>query len=599
MDIPMETFTLRAILASLFEGNPDAVVVYDRDGHLAAANPAASEITGFTTEELLGVPYREHIHHSEAALIEFAFESALRGQSGHLETTIRCKDGRIMPVECHIFPARSDGEIIGVFAQARDIIALRTAELSLGANQQRFRSLFEYHPDGIMELKASAVISRVNVALESVTGFFGEQIVGKMWTDLIAPECRHQAEEAFAKAHRGEANELDAFLLDRLGNRIDVQIKVVPLRVAEQIEGAYAIARNVTAQRAAERAIAHQSERIRELYLVAASRGESPEAQIDATLALGCRIFDFDYAYLTRFENGEAVVLNASGSRTPVATGFRFPRTSPFTRHLADERQTLFVPDAGELPGSGNSPDAQLTPRAYFATKLIVSGRRHGSMIFASRLPRTTALSDVDRDVIALMALFVAAALERAVHAERIEQLAFFDSLTGLPNRVLFNDRIKQALAAAKRYNRGFAVMYVDLDDFKAINDTYGHPLGDLVLKSVADRLLLTLRESDTVARFGGDEFVILQPVVNGAADSADLARKLVGALQTPVSVNGVEHLVHASIGIALYPYDGENADALMDSADRALYRAKHAGRNRWVFYNEETPKADWPGAAR
>src|SRR5581483_7241490 len=144
----------------------------------------------------------------------------------------------------------------------------------------------------------------------------------------------------------------------------------------------------------------------------------------------------------------------------------------------------------------------------------------------AARQPRRGGIADTDRDLLQLMALFVAAALERAQYAERIEQLAFYDSLTGLPNRVLFNDRIRQTVAAARRYNRGFSVMYLDLDDFKEINDRYGHPIGDLVLKAVAERLVLTLRESDTIARFGGDEFLVLQPVVNAASDSADLARK-------------------------------------------------------------------------
>jgi diguanylate cyclase (GGDEF)-like protein len=205
---------------------------------------------------------------------------------------------------------------------------------------------------------------------------------------------------------------------------------------------------------------------------------------------------------------------------------------------------------------------------------------------------RTQDIGDLDRDLLQLMSLFVAAALERAAHAERIQQLAFYDALTGLPNRVLFGDRITQAMNAAKRYKRGFAVMYLDLDNFKAINDRYGHPVGDLVLRGVAERLVLALRESDTIARFGGDEFVILQPVVNAAGDAADLAKKVVEAMQAPFTIENVDHVVHTSIGIALFPQDGNTPDELMDRADRALYRAKHAGRNRWLFFSEAlTPR--------
>ncbi len=177
--------------------------------------------------------------------------------------------------------------------------------------------------------------------------------------------------------------------------------------------------------------------------------------------------------------------------------------------------------------------------------------------------------------MIQLVALFVASALERARYAERIEQLAFYDALTGLPNRVLFDDRIRQTMGAAKRYNRGFAVMYLDLDEFKAINDRFGHPTGDRVLRAVADRLTQVLRESDTLARFGGDEFVVLQPVVNGAADAADLAQKLVLALREPLTIEDTAHTIRTSIGVALYPGDGTNADELMEVCRPGTLRRK------------------------
>jgi diguanylate cyclase (GGDEF)-like protein len=119
--------------------------------------------------------------------------------------------------------------------------------------------------------------------------------------------------------------------------------------------------------------------------------------------------------------------------------------------------------------------------------------------------------------------------------------------------------------------------------------------VGDLVLRAVAERLILTLRDSDTIARFGGDEFVILQPVVNGAADAADLARKIIADMQAPFTIEGVDHVVHTSIGIALFPQDALTAGDLMERADRALYRAKRAGRNRWVFFADEAAKMRRP----
>lgn len=183
-------------------------------------------------------------------------------------------------------------------------------------------------------------------------------------------------------------------------------------------------------------------------------------------------------------------------------------------------------------------------------------------------------------------------------HEERIEQLAFTDMLTGLPNRVLFDDRAHQALSTARRYGRGFAVMYLDLDHFKLVNDTGGHGLGDEVLRIVAERLRAALRESDTVARFGGDEFVVLQPVVDGPSDAADMARKIVTAMADPIVLDGVERHVTMSVGIALFPQDAQSIEDLMNAADRALYRAKNTGRNRWCFANETSARSAWPTLA-
>jgi diguanylate cyclase (GGDEF)-like protein/PAS domain S-box-containing protein len=574
--------------ASLFDGNPDAIAVYDRAGRCISANETALQISGYSREQIVDTHYRDHAYVRDLDRIDEAFGRALAGSTEHFESTNRDRSGTIVPVDVFLFPARAEGKIIGVFAQARDAIALRSAEMSLAVNQQRFRSLFEYHPDAIMSLKSDGSISRVNVALEAATGYYGEQLIAKPWSEIIAPEFREQADEAFRVVHRGEAVEFDSLLLDRLGNRIEVQMKLVPLRVAEKIEGAYAIAKNVVAQRSAERAIALQGERIRELYLAAAARGDSDEAQIDKTLALGCRLFGFDYGYVTRFDEGTIAVVNSVGDGG-VECGSVFPKENAMSRMLIGERQTLFVPDLAEPPWNSD-PARNTAPwncRSYFATKLVVNSEEYGALVFAARESHR-GVAELDRDLLQLMALFVAAALERAAHAERIQQLAFYDALTGLPNRVLFADRISQALAAAKRYNRGFSVMYLDLDEFKAINDRYGHPVGDLVLRAVAERLIVTLRDSDTIARFGGDEFVILQPVVNGTSDASDLAKKIVSSMQAPFTIDGVDHVVHTSIGIALFPQDALTADELMERADRALYRAKRMGRNRWLFFADE-----------
>ena len=586
----MDEMTIREAVASLYEDTPDAVVLYDRDGCVVSANEAAELLVGLSAEEIVGMPYRNHIGRRDDERVAIAFQSALAGGTDHFDLTIRHKDGSRLPLEVNIFPARFAEKIVGVFAQARDVMALRSAEESLSVNQQKFRSLFEYHPDGIMELKPDGAISRVNVALESETGFYGEQIVGKPWIELVAPEGRADADDALRATMRDEAVEIDSLLLDRLGNRIDVQLKLVPLHVGDEIRGAYAIFKNVAAQKNAERAIETQSERIRRLYLVAASRAESIDDQIDATLKLGLELFGFDQGYVTLFHGKHLTIRNAVGGGT-VTRGAIYAIETTFSRHLRGEDDMLVIPDLDAPEWVSDPAHASAPWRSYVGLRLQAGDVMYGVLVFASRMPHPEGVSRRERDLLALMGLFVTAALERAEHAERIEQLAFTDSLTGLPNRVLFNDRIATALATAKRYERGFAVMYVDLDNFKAINDTYGHAVGDVALVEASKRLRAALRESDTVARFGGDEFVILQPIVDGPADAADLARKLNLALQPPVTIEGVAHSVRASIGIALYPFDATTIDDLMKRADNALYSAKREGRNRWCFADAQSAR--------
>ena len=169
---------------------------------------------------------------------------------------------------------------------------------------------------------------------------------------------------------------------------------------------------------------------------------------------------------------------------------------------------------------------------------------------------------------------------DRKMAEAKIHQLARYDSLTGLPNRALFRDQMDASVTGLRR--RGpFAIHFIDLDEFKQVNDTLGHPCGDELLCAVADRLRTAVRSSDIVARFGGDEFVILQYPLGHPKEAATLAERLVAELAEPFQISGHEVVVGASIGIALAPRDGSNADLLLKNADMALYRAKSDGRRR------------------
>jgi len=170
----------------------------------------------------------------------------------------------------------------------------------------------------------------------------------------------------------------------------------------------------------------------------------------------------------------------------------------------------------------------------------------------------------------------------------KLEHLANHDPLTGLPNRMLFIDRLQTALHAAERDAQKVAVLFMDLDRFKMINDTQGHPLGDTLLQEVSERLRQQVRESDTVARLGGDEFIISLPAIQQASDAALVAQKILQALLQAFVLQGQEIYAPTSIGISIYPHDGSDPATLIKHADTAMYRAKDRGGNTYQFYTEE-----------
>ena len=168
------------------------------------------------------------------------------------------------------------------------------------------------------------------------------------------------------------------------------------------------------------------------------------------------------------------------------------------------------------------------------------------------------------------------------VQAERSRHLSLHDVVTGLPNRILFNDRLTNALAQAKRHAWRFAVLFIDLDKFKAVNDSYGHDAGDKLLKMIGQRMQTSVRSEDTVARQGGDEFLCLLLETKDETDIAATATKLIVNIAAPCEFDGLTLSVKPSIGIAIYPQDGKSARLLLKNADRAMYKAKQSERGYW-----------------
>jgi diguanylate cyclase (GGDEF)-like protein len=174
---------------------------------------------------------------------------------------------------------------------------------------------------------------------------------------------------------------------------------------------------------------------------------------------------------------------------------------------------------------------------------------------------------------------------ERKDAEEKIRHLALHDALTGLPNRPLLQDRLHKAIADASRQGHAVWVVFVDLDRFKHVNDSLGHKAGDILLTTIAGRLQATLRENDTVARIGGDEFLLVLQDVPGQSLTTGTFKRILDAVAAPVALDGQSVVISCSIGAAAYPHDGMTAELLMERADAAMYRAKQSGRNNFQFF--------------
>jgi diguanylate cyclase (GGDEF)-like protein len=225
-----------------------------------------------------------------------------------------------------------------------------------------------------------------------------------------------------------------------------------------------------------------------------------------------------------------------------------------------------------------------------YATALILYGVEHLlRTVVSAGGPMLWGGADLVLQTVVALAMIITVLedeRESAVHAvAEVEHLAFHDALTGLPNRVLLFDRIAMAIAHAARQKQRVALLFLDLDRFKVINDSLGHSVGDTLLKVAADRIRRCVRQEDTLARFGGDEFVVLMPLMGRAEDAAKVAQKIIDVMSAPALIAGREITATPSVGIAIYPTDAPDAEALVKNADVAMYRAKDEGRAGYRFY--------------
>jgi diguanylate cyclase (GGDEF)-like protein/PAS domain S-box-containing protein len=345
----------------------------------------------------------------------------------------------------------------------------------------------------------------------------------------------------------GEPFDLEVPMITATGRSIWVRVIGEAQRENEQVTHVYGSLQDITARKQAEQAL-RQSERQLDSILDNAAEGIvvlSADGKIERINRQARKLFGYDLEDAVGRGFGDLVLeVGYEQGRQPEAF------QSWLEQSVEDRREA--------------------------------TGRRLDGSTFALEL----ALSHIDVGAgPSKVAAVVRDITERKSWEDRISSMAYLDSLTGLPNRLLLNDRLDHAIAAAQRSRRSVGVLFLDLDHFKTINDTYGHHVGDQLLRELAERIRRCIREIDTVSRLGGDEFVIVLPDIRAQADAGNVARKILQALAQAYSIDGNEIVVTPTVGISLYPQDGTNADSLLRNADTAMYQAKESGKNRFGFF--------------
>jgi diguanylate cyclase (GGDEF)-like protein/PAS domain S-box-containing protein len=423
----------------------------------------------------------------------------------------------------------------------------------------KYRGLLEAAPDAMVVVDWDGQIVLLNLQAEKQFGYRRDELLGQKVTNiipvgfaerLIADDLR-SAEDALAQ-QIGTGTELVALRKD--GSEFPIELMLSPLDSAEGILVTAAI-RDISVRKAAETHLAQMESRYRGLL----------EAAPDAMVVVD--------------QYGEIVLLNLQaekqfGYRRDELLGQKVTNIIPVgfaERLIADSTRTAAEALAQQI-GTGIELVALRKDGSEFPIELMLSPLDSTEGILV-----TAAIRNISTRKKAELAAWTMA--QQMLHSSE------HDFLTGLPNRMLLNDRLGQAIAVAPRHMNKVAVLFLDLDGFKHINDSLGHPTGDKLLQSIAKRLVDCVRGSDTVSRQGGDEFVVLLSEVEYPEDAAIAARRMLQAVAEAHTVDQHDLHVSASIGVSVYPDDGLDAETLIKNADTAMYQSKEGGRQNFRFF--------------
>jgi diguanylate cyclase (GGDEF)-like protein/PAS domain S-box-containing protein len=533
----------------------------DLAGNFTFANDAWCLSVGYTVEELIGINYRATTAKDEAKIIYKAFNQVyLTGQPIRALTTkfVR-KDGSYGIGELSAFPIRNDkGDIIGFRGVSHDVTERVRMEEALRRSEERYRTIMDETHDDYYESDLAGNYTFVNDAMCRSTGYTAEELIGKKYSTstMHASDDAKRIYEAFRQVYL-TGQPIKAFktkFARKDGSSGVSEQSGFPMRNEKgEIVGFRGVSHDVTERVRMEEALRQSEERYRTIL-----------AEIEEGY------YEVDLAGNIMFVNKAACRQFGYSEEELVGSNYR-------TYVLKEDIKSVFkawnkVYRTGEPLKSYPFATVRKDGTQMFVENSVSPLRDKTGMIVGFRA--------VSRDV-----------TQRKQFEQKLADMATHDSLTGLPNRALLSDRLTMGLALSRRTGNKLAVLMLDLDKFKIINDTMGHDVGDQLLKAVAERLASVTRKSDTIARLGGDEFVLALPQISSLDNAAMLAQRVLDVLREPFIFDGHQLNVTTSIGIAVYPEDGKEIHILLKNADNAMYRAKEQGRDMYRFYSNNVAK--------
>lgn len=435
------------------------------------------------------------------------------------------------------------------------LIERKTTRQNLMLSEARFRAMSDASPLGIFVSDIRGECVYTNEAYHKISGLNLEQTLGTNWSMAIHPDDRQHVMLEWRAAALGDAT----FQTEARFLRPDGRIVWARLNAAAMLDGHHPRGHVQTVEDISERKIIEDA-----LF------EEKERAQVTLN--------SIGDAVLTTNLPGNVTYLNLAAEKM---TGWS--REKAIGRPLSEVFRIVDGTTREAAPNPAQRAIRENQTVGLAADSILLRRDGSESAIEDSAAP----IHNPDGQVAGAVIVFHDVSESRAM-ALKMAHLAQHDFLTGLPNRALLTERLSRAIGQARRHSKRVGLMFIDLDYFKHINDSLGHAVGDQLLQLVAERLIVCIRDTDTVCRQGGDEFVILLAEIEQARDAAPIAEKLLAAFAEPCLIAGHELHVSLSIGISIYPDDGMDADAVMKNADTAMYHAKANGRNNYQFFTGE-----------